>query len=577
MAGKTAQKAIDEIKNYLFKYDKEAFYGPYKYNRKDYPASNLLFSLLISERLDLPFKYYENPSLDTFQNVFKDTLMNRQDDKSFKKKVVKFLKEINDVTDQVAKLNTITFSFHDLLTDRIDLSDIKESLKKNLNDYMIDSLDIVDKAQSETMERFKAVNSPLYTLVASKGRGNKSQIAQEFLSIGYKVDNNSNILHKPIINSFLDGISSEEDWFTAAIGARNALIQGTNAVADSGYLNRKLCFGTIDISLSDENDCKSNNYLEIDVTAENYSVLLPGRFINEDNQLKLISFETAKNYIGKHVQIRSPYTCKCKTGICKTCYGLLSKFNKGLVIGIIAATSFTEIATQKLLSTKHLISAVIHHLNESIFNAIEINHDDDYIKAKEKIKVLISHDQKIYFTINGKTEQFLHNFRDLTIKDGLHYKKYTEDIEFTFEPGDIIFTGIRNYVNIDMNALMATLNRVFNRTGLMQSVTDMHEYFKYILEMSIELGYIPSVHLEVLFSHMIRCKDKHHLLWRHNQDSEYDILSIGKANLSNSLFNNILFERVSESILNLNNYKDLDRQKTKYEKLFNVNTKQRSV
>lgn len=564
------EKTILEIKNYLFDFNKDKFYGTYVYMDKEYIASNLLFSLLIQKYSEKEFVYFENINLNTFIDCVKKTLMPKYMDSYTKNKTVKLLKEILDITDCIVKMNSITFSFHDILTNKIDVKDLKENLINTLNDDMRFSLPHMDTIEKEMMNRFDNIKSPLIKLVKSKARGNQKQMAQQFLSIGYKVDKQSNILKRPIIESLIDGVKDENSYFVQAIGCRNAIIQGTNSVADSGYLNRKLSFGTIDINLSDVNDCGADKFLEIEVNKFNKNSLLNGRFIYENGKVKLVKADEIDSYIGKKVKLRSPITCKCKSGICKTCYGVLYPINKNLSIGLLSATTIAEIITQKLLSTKHLLVAHIEKDNEHIMEYIDISHDLDTIVCKKPFKLSITKYGKIFFIDekNNLNEEFKHNFKNLSI-DGVCISSI-EEYEKEFKEGDIIFTKIQDYINSDMNVLLKSINRIFEKSQFMNNINDYNEYYPHMLDLVLNMGHVQSIHSEIIMSQMVKVKGEHFKLWRENQDKEQEILAFTKSNLSNNLFNNILFERVDESLMDLNNYLSESKKITKYEKLFSV-------
>lgn len=565
-------KEIDEIKNYLDNFDYDKFYGKYTFDGKEYVASNLLFSLMISKYLDIDFVYYEKIDNSILNKILNNKLISNYSDDKLKENTIKLINEILNITDKIVRMNGITFSYHEFLTNKVNLNDIKESLHEKLDDNMRKSLVIVDEAEKETLKRLREAKSPIMKLVDSGARGNQKQLGQEFLAIGYKVDNHSNILPNPIMSSFIDGMNEEEDFYVASIGARNAIIQGTNYVAKSGYLNRKLCFGTIDIVLSNENDCGTTNYLEVLVTKENYDYMLNGRYIFKDGKNILVDVDTAKTLIGEVVKLRSPTKCKCKDGICKTCYGVLSLLNKNLSIGIIAATSIAEIITQSLLSTKHLLYASIFGDNPFIMNLIDIDHENDIIMAKEDIIIDITHTGKIFITSGKEKELFKHNFKSLIINNNgedVLLSDITTDVTFTFKSGDKIFSNIKHYTNSDMNSLLNVINRIFEKRTFMNEINNIDLYFTYMIDLQNNISKIPSVHMEIILSQMTKVKNEHSKLWRMNQDKEPEIISIGKSNLSNDLFNNILFERVKGSLLDINNYIVKDKPKTKYSILFN--------
>lgn len=570
-------KAIDEIKNYLFNFDSKRFYGDYTYEGKKYKASNLLFSLLISKYLESDFEYVENIDISELTKLLTKNVIPKISDLHIRESYVMLLKEILDITDQVVIMNSVTFSFHEILTNKIDVSDLKEELNTHLNEDMRFSLPFMESIEDKMLDRFDEAKSPLMKLLKSKARGNRKQLSQQFLAIGYKVDKQSNILTRPIFDSLIDGIKDPLSFYNQAIGCRNAIIQGTNSVADSGYLNRKLSFGTIDINLSDEQDCGSTRYLEVEVTKSNKNSLLNGRYIFDDvdGKLKYIKSNMVDDYVGKVVKLRSPITCKCKDGICKTCYGALSAVNKNLSIGLLAATTIAEIITQRLLSTKHLMEASIEKDNQTIMEYITISHEDDVIKCIKPFKLHINKYGKIFLidSDNNVKEEFKHNFKNIKLDDDTLLSSITEMYEKEFNVGDIVFKNIRRYINSDMNILLKTINRIFEKTQYMSEIDDYNLYYPHMLDLMMKMGHVQSIHSEIIMSQMVKVRNKNHYLWRLNQDEEMQIIPFTRSNLSNNLFNNILFERVDESLLDINNYLSEVKNKTKYEKLFDVNYK----
>jgi len=130
---------------------------------------------------------------------------------------------------------------------------------------------------------------------------------------------------------------------------------------------------------------------------------LNGRFYyNENDELTMINSDEDDHLIGTTIRLRSPITCACKEGICKTCYGMLSKINKEMNIGIIATLLLTNPLTQRLLSAKHLLQA----------NIDKIEWDPVFFE---------------YFSIIK---------RELTLLDESKITIYKEDMEFDEESDD---------------------------------------------------------------------------------------------------------------------------------------------
>lgn len=105
--------------------------------------------------------------------------------------------------------------------------------------------------------------------------------------------------------------------------------------------------------LSSEEDCGSKDFLDITIENEDILSRLIGRYRLNNKKLKLITEEDTK-LIGRAIKLRSPMTCKCHDGICKTCNGDSWKINP-FHIGISGVLTLTEQLTQVLLSSKHLL------------------------------------------------------------------------------------------------------------------------------------------------------------------------------------------------------------------------------
>ncbi|NLM16729.1 MAG: DNA-directed RNA polymerase subunit beta' [Candidatus Riflebacteria bacterium] len=124
-----------------------------------------------------------------------------------------------------------------------------------------------------------------------------------------------------------------------------------------------------DISAEIENSCEFTipmDKIEIGmINAEqiidprtNRLILRPDREFNEYviDKMKELNFIEAK--VRSKIVMRSPLTCRCRTGICQACYGsdlaTGRKVDIGEAVGIIAAQSIGEPGTQLTMRTFHL-------------------------------------------------------------------------------------------------------------------------------------------------------------------------------------------------------------------------------
>ncbi|MBS0626965.1 MAG: DNA-directed RNA polymerase subunit beta', partial [Verrucomicrobia bacterium] len=219
--------------------------------------------------------------------------------------------------------------------------------------------------------------NPLYLMMDSGARGNKTQAKQLGALRGLMAKPSGEILESPITSNFREGLSVLE-YFISSHGARKGLADTALKTADSGYLTRRLVDVSQDLIVT-EVDCGTINGIEVAAIKQGQEELLPikdrifGRVVCDDivqpgnkenvlaragDILTLKQAEAIDDAGIELVKIRSPLTCESKRGVCCKCYGL-NLANGGLVglgeaVGIIAAQSIGEPGTQLTMRTFHL-------------------------------------------------------------------------------------------------------------------------------------------------------------------------------------------------------------------------------
>jgi len=219
--------------------------------------------------------------------------------------------------------------------------------------------------------------NPLYLMMDSGARGNKSQIKQLGALRGLMAKPSGEILESPITANFREGLSVLE-YFISSHGARKGLADTALKTADSGYLTRRLVDVSQDVIVT-EDDCGTLNGIEVAAIRQGQEELLPikdrifGRTICDDiiqpgdstkilarggSVLNLLQSAAIDDAGIEHVKIRSALTCESRRGVCAKCYGI-NLANGGLVgmgeaVGIIAAQSIGEPGTQLTMRTFHL-------------------------------------------------------------------------------------------------------------------------------------------------------------------------------------------------------------------------------
>jgi DNA-directed RNA polymerase subunit beta' len=256
----------------------------------------------------------------------------------------------------------------------------------------------------------KTLNTnPMYAMIDSGARGNKSQLKQLGGIRGLMVKPSGDIIESPITSNFREGLSVLE-YFISSSGARKGLTDTALKTADSGYLTRRLVDVSQEVLINDF-DCSTINGIDVSPIKQGQEELLCledriyGRTVCEkitmpgDKNIILanagdtLTPEQAKAIDDAgidSVRIRSALTCETKRGICSKCYGLnLANGNmiaRGEAVGIIAAQSIGEPGTQLTMNTFHLggiASASIspelicEHEGQVVFEAVRVVRNED--------------------------------------------------------------------------------------------------------------------------------------------------------------------------------------------------------
>ncbi len=226
-------------------------------------------------------------------------------------------------------------------------------------------------------ETKKGELNPLFLMMDSGARGNKSQVKQLGALRGLMAKPSGEIIESPITANFREGLSVLE-YFISSHGARKGLADTALKTADSGYLTRRLVDVAQDVLVT-EFDCGTLNGIEISAIKQGQEELLSlkdrifGRTVVDDNYqpgdstkllakandtLTLKQAEAIDDAGIESVKIRSAMTCESKRGICAKCYGLNlangTIVGMGEAVGIIAAQSIGEPGTQLTMRTFHL-------------------------------------------------------------------------------------------------------------------------------------------------------------------------------------------------------------------------------
>jgi len=219
--------------------------------------------------------------------------------------------------------------------------------------------------------------NPIFLMMDSGARGNKSQVKQLGALRGLMAKPSGEIIESPITSNFREGLSVLE-YFISSHGARKGLSDTALKTADSGYLTRRLVDVAQEVIVTEE-DCGTLNGIEVSSVKQGQEELLAlrdrifGRTVCDDlfqpgDHTKILArtgdvltFPQAAAIDDAgidSVRIRSPLTCEARRGICSKCYGVNLAIGRlvgqGEAVGTIAAQSIGEPGTQLTMRTFHL-------------------------------------------------------------------------------------------------------------------------------------------------------------------------------------------------------------------------------
>lgn len=211
----------------------------------------------------------------------------------------------------------------------------------------------------------------MYTMTNSGARGSISNTTQISGMKGLVLNQLGEIIELPIKRTYAEGLTPIE-YFITAHGGRKGKADTALRTAESGYLTRKLCDSSQEVIVRQE-DCGTHQSLIIsrDEYSDNaWDEQLYGRVVAQDvtdergtvlvaanESVDKQSLEAINNANVDTIHIRSPLTCHSVSGVCQKCYGYdlstRSMVQVGTPVGIIAAQSIGEPATQLTLNTFH--------------------------------------------------------------------------------------------------------------------------------------------------------------------------------------------------------------------------------
>nr|YP_010865803.1 RNA polymerase beta'' subunit [Maesa japonica]WGT92010.1 RNA polymerase beta'' subunit [Maesa japonica] len=214
--------------------------------------------------------------------------------------------------------------------------------------------------------------NPVHIMSFSGARGNASQVHQLVGMRGLMSDPQGQMIDLPIQSNLREGLSLTE-YIISCYGARKGVVDTAVRTSDAGYLTRRLVEVVQHIVVR-RTDCGTIRGLSVSprngmMPERIFIQTLIGRVLADDIYMGPRCIATRNQDIGiglinrfitfrtQPISIRTPFTCRSTSWICRLCYGRSPTHGAlvelGEAVGIIAGQSIGEPGTQLTLRTFH--------------------------------------------------------------------------------------------------------------------------------------------------------------------------------------------------------------------------------
>nr|AWH08862.1 RNA polymerase beta chain [Asclepias quadrifolia] len=272
--------------------------------------------------------------------------------------------------------------------------------------------------------------NPVHIMSFSGARGNASQVHQLVGMRGLMSDPQGQMIDLPIQSNLREGLSLTE-YIISCYGARKGVVDTAVRTSDAGYLTRRLVEVVQHIVVR-RTDCGTPRSISVSprngIMPERIFIqTLIGRVLADDiymgprciaTQKQDIGVELVNRFITLRVQpisIRTPFTCRSTSWICRLCYGRSPTHGDlvelGEAVGIIAGQSIGEPGTQLTLRTFHtggvFTGGTAEHVRAPSNGKIKFNEDLVHPTRTRHGHPAFLCSIDLYVTIEG--EDILHN------------------------------------------------------------------------------------------------------------------------------------------------------------------------
>nr|YP_010426483.1 RNA polymerase beta'' subunit [Phyllolobium chinense]QWX87897.1 RNA polymerase beta'' subunit [Phyllolobium chinense]USM11175.1 RNA polymerase beta'' subunit [Phyllolobium chinense] len=418
--------------------------------------------------------------------------------------------------------------------------------------------------------------NPVHIMSFSGARGNASQVHQLVGMRGLMSDPQGQMIELPIQSNLREGLSLTE-YIISCYGARKGVVDTAVRTSDAGYLTRRLVEVVQHIVVR-RTDCGTIRGISVNtrngIMPERILIqTLIGRVLADDIYIgsrcivvrnqdigiglinRFITFQT------QPIFIRTPFTCRNTSWICRLCYGR-SPIHGDLVelgeaVGIIAGQSIGEPGTQLTLRTFHtggvFTGGAAEYVRAPSSGKIKFNEDLVHpTRTRHGFPAFLC---KIDLYVTIESDDLIHNViippKSFLLVQNDQYVKSEQVI------AEIRAAGTSNF---NLNLKEKVRKHIYSDSeGEMHWSTDVYHASEFIYS---NVHSLPKTsHLWVLSGKSCR-SDAIHFLLRKDQDQIHiNSLSTTKTNISNLSVSN---DQVQNKLLNVNTFGTKERKITYY-------------
>ena len=529
----------------------------------------------MQSQLDETFIYdASNITDDTLYGFFNDKIIDNgkillRHDKHMTRKLNRIM---HDVTHSLSRISTdfnLILGISINMRSFIDLAKTNKRFNEIINTKLDEEMqpseieDYLDSLMHEEIEILRNNENCLRPMLEAHTGIKDKQLREFSINGGNKPDLYGNTIPLPINTNFLvGGLKSLEHYTIDAMGGRKAAIMSKSMMGISGHFATTVVLVASSVKFSHTEDCGSLYAVPVHIKNVKTLYKFVGRFYKEnlaERDYKIIR-KADQNLIGKMVYLRSPMTCACKDGICKTCYGALYEINKDLDSpGAFSAIKLTMPVSQDILSSKHLLSTTSTKIefNEEFDKFFKISSNyvviSDEIEDRLKDFTLVINDEDLIPISEFDENEFNHYVRQFYIKDKKGELTFIEELnknDLYIDKGvfshmkkiaggrEINLSKVKSdkmfVIEIKNNELTKPLYDIMDLLDKKSNEyrTDIPSTLSRMIELMVESKInLQAVHAEMILTALIRRKDN--ILERPDFGSygahEYDIITVKDA------------------------------------------------